>query len=350
MFRTFDLDIRFALRFRLASFPVALAPSFGVMALILFWGLPLPLLIMGCVALFVCILFHELGHAFALWGLGQTATLQLHAFGGTTHFDATLPRRARILVSLAGPCAGFLLGALLLLAEPLWLRIAWEPWRYLFSESQHICFFWGAVNLLPLPPLDGGHVLEDALGPKRRRLALGIASLTGLLAAGVSVLTGSTWNATFALGLAIMHGARWLEEHRRIRFRSFLEGDDARRRSRFTRWLDGTVAPGKSQARAPNAVPASARPSARLPSLTLPVPVAGQPPLEIPSPVEDFAEAKRLARRGAVREAALRLQRALQGGFEDLHSLNKDPDLEEVRREPEIAALLDPLGLRRWRN
>jgi len=350
MFPTFEFENRFSLRFKLGAFPVAIAPSFLLLAVIAFWGRPPVLMATGFVALLLAILFHELGHAFALWGMGHRSTIRLHGLGGTTHHEANLPRRARIIVSMAGPCAGFLLGALVYLAEPLWSGIAWEPLVFLGAQLLWICFFWGAVNLLPLPPLDGGHVLEDALGPRRRALALGIAMVTGAGAGVLALRSGATWSASFALGLAILHGFRWLEERRRGRLRRFLDGDETKRKDRMARILGGDERPEKSQARAPNAVPASARPAVRISALTLPVPAAGKGPLEIPSPVEDFAEAKRLARKGAIREAALRLRRALQGGFEDLNALNKDPDLEQVRREPEIAALLDPLGLRRWRN
>ena len=72
---------------------------------------------------FVSILFHELGHAFAARAVGAEAIgIELQSMGGLTAYRPrrSLSRLEQIGVSLAGPFAGFALGtAAFLLANIL---------------------------------------------------------------------------------------------------------------------------------------------------------------------------------------------------------------------------------------
>ena len=67
---------------------------------------------------FVSILVHELGHAFVMRRFGEGARIVLHSFGGLaiseTGYGGYRERspREQILISLAGPFAGFGLAAL----------------------------------------------------------------------------------------------------------------------------------------------------------------------------------------------------------------------------------------------
>src|SRR5688572_514886 len=99
-------------KFRLGPFPVAVDPSFWLLALL---GISSALYgLIWAAVLFASILVHELGHAFMARHYGSPARIQLYALGGLT-FHEQLPRRKqRIAVALAGPFAGFGLGLVVL--------------------------------------------------------------------------------------------------------------------------------------------------------------------------------------------------------------------------------------------
>ncbi|MFO8058286.1 MAG: site-2 protease family protein [bacterium] len=85
------------------------------------------------------------------------------------------PRRDNLLVSLAGPGSNLVLGVLLLLVARMLLGGADPTGKTMkmvlglvFIGAQlniGLCFF----NLIPIPPLDGGHILEALLPPELGR-------------------------------------------------------------------------------------------------------------------------------------------------------------------------------------
>ncbi|MEO7158463.1 MAG: site-2 protease family protein, partial [Vicinamibacterales bacterium] len=165
-----------ALKFPLFGFPVAIHPSFFIIALLI--GLTSPELSLGVVAAFtaivlVSVLAHELGHAFAARGFGAEPTIDLYIFGGVTAFvpPASMGRARSIWVTLAGPLAGFALGGFVLsiagafgVDEPS-LRIYSDSSvaEYAISMVIYVNIVWGFANLLPIMPLDGGNILRNLL-------------------------------------------------------------------------------------------------------------------------------------------------------------------------------------------
>lgn len=161
------------LRFSVLGIPVRVTPMFWLGSVILGWNAleqgP-PFLLMWVIVCFVSILVHELGHAFvARWQGCQVIETALYLMGGVAvylpgrHFTAG----RSILISLAGPGAGFLLYALVnyVLKEPV-IQLTQrhlDPtvmplvldglWNLLY-----INWWWGLVNLLPVYPLDGGQI------------------------------------------------------------------------------------------------------------------------------------------------------------------------------------------------
>jgi Zn-dependent protease len=158
---------------------------------------PLPVLIYIAVV-FVSILVHELGHALLMRRFGFTPHIVLYHLGGLAipekSFSGFEPRRGRrdtseaILISLAGPAAGFLLaGATILVIflaggsfQPDFSRWtppwdfsvpgvkAYDPWWYLITFMLFVNIFWGLVNLVPVFPLDGGQVAREILTHRDR--------------------------------------------------------------------------------------------------------------------------------------------------------------------------------------
>lgn len=139
---------------------------------------------------FVSVLLHELGHAFAVKALGRSPSIQLHAFGGLTSWRGSVSPGRRLLVGLAGPGVGIVLGIGALL---LWMALSAVGTKGPLLTA--ILYFvwvnlgWGLLNLLPMLPLDGGVVLAaglEALSPDRGVQVARVISL--LLAVGFAIL------------------------------------------------------------------------------------------------------------------------------------------------------------------
>jgi Zn-dependent protease len=178
------------LRFQLFGFPVRVDPWFWLVAALLGGAtrkLGQPgggtevLLWVGMV--FVSILWHELGHAFAMRRFGSRAEIFLYAGGGlAAPSPGRFSRKEDFFVSAAGPAAGLLLG----LAVWLYQR-SWPPESYLtayaITQMLWINVIWSLVNCLPALPLDGGHMLRALLGGKEKIVALcGIVCCAGMMA------------------------------------------------------------------------------------------------------------------------------------------------------------------------
>jgi Zn-dependent protease len=179
------------LRFRLFGFPTRIDPSFLlIVALLGFDGTMSHLAIWVAVAV-VSVLGHELGHAIAARGLGAEASIALQGLGGLTRSYRPKPfsRGESALLTFAGPLAGILLGLPVLFAIG---ALDWPSWTlggFALRTAAFTTLGWSAFNLLPVMPLDGGHLLETVLpgGPAaRQRLAakvsVAIAAAGGLLA------------------------------------------------------------------------------------------------------------------------------------------------------------------------
>jgi Zn-dependent protease len=197
--------------FRLAGIPIRIEPVFLFIAA--FWAyqpnLPLKFTLYGVAIVFVSILVHELGHAVLLRAYGQQPAIVLHGFGGFTTHGPGLSKARQILVSLAGAAAA--------------LAFLWLPSRHLFEQALHgtsvdkayifwmlarVNLWWSIFNLLPVLPLDGGHVSEQLLGWTRSR------QLSVAVAGG-----GAVWalanHEQFMLLFAVLLGAMNFAELRR---------------------------------------------------------------------------------------------------------------------------------------
>jgi Zn-dependent protease len=193
----------FTLRFRLGSIPVVIEPWFWAMALFTGANQRGPDVVLWVIVVFVSIMVHELGHAVFSRLFGASAWIRLYSFGGLTYPDRTLPRLRSIAMSLAGPFAGFALAGLV-------YAILWQfPWVFmqpkvhtLLSMFLWVNLSWGVMNLLPVPPLDGGHVLLDALGPKRKTMGHTI----GMVVCALVVVYGLMKHELSIVGLFGMFG------------------------------------------------------------------------------------------------------------------------------------------------
>lgn len=195
-----------ALSFRALGFPIELRLSFPVVAVGLGWLVTASWTgtIAFAMLLFASVLVHELGHALSAQAFGLTPRIVLYALGGATAWTPSEPlgRKPRIVVAVAGPLAGLVLG---LLAYLIYTQAGhWPRVEALSLELALINWGLSFINLMPIQPFDGGHVLAAALGPERRMLAARVSAVFGIAVAVVLAQFGLWVGAAVFFASALM--------------------------------------------------------------------------------------------------------------------------------------------------
>jgi len=171
------------LRFSLLGVPVRVHPLFWLVSLIMGLNLDSKLLPIWVAVVFVSIVVHEMGHALMIRSCGWRPSIVLYTFGGLAMYQPTHRDPSKqILISLAGPVAGFLFAILIVAlanaaGHPVKFHldktfgIAWDikgisvftnPNLYCLVDSLlFVNIWWGLMNLLPVSPLDGGQALRE---------------------------------------------------------------------------------------------------------------------------------------------------------------------------------------------
>jgi len=221
------------LQFSLFGIPVRVSGWFWVGAALLGWGNCLSLargdqrqllqyLVIWMVAVLFSILVHEMGHALAYRWFGQSAQVVLYHFGGLTIPTAWGGRGARrpserLIVSAAGPLAQLGLAAAIVavfkvggyavpfpligMGESLGLyEGAAIGSRFLAVFVDFLLFvniFWPLLNLVPVPPLDGGQIVREGLLSLGVTDAARIAAMIGVAAGAAVAWWGYTHNQPF---------------------------------------------------------------------------------------------------------------------------------------------------------
>jgi Zn-dependent protease len=175
------------LDFNLAGVPVKVQWMFFLIAAL--FGLRYsyePLLFLAwVVVMFLAILLHEMGHAFMYRRFGVSPSVVIHGFGGLT-YGRSLPVARDLLVSLAGPGVGIIIGGPLLYYARN-NRIPDANAREIVAMVIFTNLGWAILNLLPLMPLDGGNATNAFLSLVLRRdmtrptRVLSIITATGLV-------------------------------------------------------------------------------------------------------------------------------------------------------------------------
>ena len=215
----------------------------------LFWILPiyfglqdqhLIYAIVWALVMFIAILVHELGHAMVMRRYGISPRIELIMMGGfatENHRDVwrssgglgSLSGLPKILVSAAGPAAGFCLAAIVvglvvLMGGWIEFQLAYGFFPYwsvelekgvrfgrefpvmadmptnadmihqLIGASLFVNIYWGIMNLMPVEPLDGGSIAReimmksDPVSGLKNSLWLGVFVGGGIAVLGVFVL------------------------------------------------------------------------------------------------------------------------------------------------------------------
>jgi len=139
-----------------------------------FWGLRFAAI------LFVVVAIHEFGHylAMRLSGYRNVQMLALPLVGGVTiGHEATPDAARRAWMSLMGPLPGIVIGWALAIHVLMSGQLGG-----LAYEAALVFLFVNYLNVLPVPPLDGAHVVQELLPVGSARLSavfIAVASLVG---------------------------------------------------------------------------------------------------------------------------------------------------------------------------
>lgn len=160
------------------------------------------------VALFVIVLLHEFGHAFACRSVGGTAdNIMLWPLGGVAYVNPPQRPGATLWSIAAGPLVNVALAVPLTAA---WLMARSMQWRFSMPDAYRLIvaiLFTDTVlllfNILPIYPLDGGQILRSLLWfPLGRARSLMVAAFLGFFGVAglvaLAFLTRSVWTALIA--------------------------------------------------------------------------------------------------------------------------------------------------------
>jgi len=169
--------------------PVRVNPFFLLLCILIGWlntsTVIGTLIWMGVI--FVSVLVHEYGHALTAVCFGQRAEIELHGLGGITRrHGGQLPLFKEFLIVLNGPLAGFFLFIIsYYLGSIVGDQRPQNFIAYALSITMIANFFWTIVNLIPVYPLDGGHLmrilLEGAFGFRGVQVSLFISMALSII-------------------------------------------------------------------------------------------------------------------------------------------------------------------------
>ncbi len=219
-------------QFQIRGIPVRIHPLFwGAMALLGVAGAARSAVVLAIWLLVVTfsILVHELGHAVFARRYGWPPRIFLYGMGGAAVFEPRRPTTAsRVLIALAGPFAGFAVGGLVAAAVlisghafalPPGIVVGGGPalggrLGIFVDFMLFVNIFWGLVNLAPIQPLDGGHVVAAVLTRMSPRYGLERSFLISAITAATfsvlgAVLLGSAFIAVLFGILAYQSYATW---------------------------------------------------------------------------------------------------------------------------------------------
>ncbi len=146
--------------------PIHIFPFFWVLIAMIGWLNSQSLLgtSIWSVVILISVLIHEYGHALTALAFGQESEINLVGLGGVTkRRGKTLAKWQEFLVVLNGPLAGLGLFFLTYWLFPHVVKEKMPLLRYAMEVAINVNLFWTLLNLLPVLPLDGGHLLRILL-------------------------------------------------------------------------------------------------------------------------------------------------------------------------------------------
>ncbi len=181
------------------GFPLRIDPFFFFTAWLIGGRQEPHWMVVWVAVVFAGVLAHELGHAFAGRRLGLGPWIRLMAFGGMTGWQRPRPLSAgqQIFLSAAGPAVGIVIGGGLLLVSLSGALAGLPPAvSRLVDFAVWVNLGWAVLNLLPILPMDGGHIassLAEMVAGRKGRVAARMMSVVLTVAIGLWALTSGQW-------------------------------------------------------------------------------------------------------------------------------------------------------------
>ncbi|MBC8134561.1 MAG: site-2 protease family protein [Fibrella sp.] len=205
------------------------------------WGRGGPAQVGFLLAVFTCVVLHELGHSLVAQRYGYTVRdIVLYPIGGVASIDQTPRPRHELWIAVAGPAVNVVIATLIFLymqfltPDPAWERLQALAQRGQFSVSGtgYLILLLASnitlvlFNMLPAFPMDGGRVLRAILAikigrTKATRIAAGIGQFIALILGlvGLGVLGNPPYYTLVIIALFVYFGAgqeRAAEESRDV--------------------------------------------------------------------------------------------------------------------------------------
>ena len=146
------------------------------------------------VAIFFCVLLHELGHALVAKSLGVTTRdITLYPIGGVAMLDSRPQPKQELLISLAGPAVNLVIAIVLFVA----LMVTQGGIPAVKGGLEHTPILEALLianltlavfNMIPAFPMDGGRVLRAALGLRMSEAMS--TQIAGGIGQGLAVIFG----------------------------------------------------------------------------------------------------------------------------------------------------------------
>lgn len=161
------------------------------------------------IALIACLMVHEYGHIRAMkyFGMKTKGIYIIPFLGGLALSDDKINTRWQdVTISIMGPVFGLLLSLILML-------VYWITGNIFFAGLANFNALINLINLLPILPLDGGHILKSigfSVNGKFGLVALVLGSVIGILG---SYTLGLSFLAFFMLIGTIEIAMEWKLRH-----------------------------------------------------------------------------------------------------------------------------------------
>jgi Zn-dependent protease len=204
------------LRFSLLRVPIAVHWSFALIGILVLGTYSGAEVVGWVVGIFIAVVSHEMGHALTARSFGaDPVTITLFGLGGLTQYpaDTKLTPGRRFLIAASGSAVGMAMGGLLWLSNDSAFVTGLFPFaRAMVSGVIVAGLLWGALNWLPILPLDGGNMAWHALEVVTPSYALRIAkALTIVTAVALGYVAIDRWDNTFGavfVGVIALQGLR----------------------------------------------------------------------------------------------------------------------------------------------
>lgn len=186
--------------FTFLNIPVIIQPTFWLFLLFFTGAIQDPsiesLLVGG--VMFFSLLVHEYGHGLTALYYGTKPTITLEAFGGQASYNSYgISKKQEFIITLNGP---LLESTLIILSYGLLKSGIFASHyyiEYILYITMRLNILWCLLNLIPIEPLDGGHLLRYFLEKRFAENGYKISLIVGIASASIAAPVIYFWGGAF---------------------------------------------------------------------------------------------------------------------------------------------------------